>query len=722
MKRIFFNRILKNSLLNFFLPVFSVFSGLMFYVAVIELNSIKTKSEIMRENLLKENRNVIRNTMDQVYSDICFLTEMPEIKEFYSNEEYHTQKLQGIFSSFSRNKELYHQIRLIDTLGWEKVRVDLREGSIVVYNKGQLQNKSNRYYYHKINQLLPDKFYVSAFDLNIEHGVIEEPYVPVLRFGRSISDSVSKSRILFVVNFLGEKMLSELRMNSVSDSLRCLLLNQDGYYLIGPDENEEWRFSFSDSASGRFDLYYPEEWEAMIGKKASGHLKTKNGYFSFLKINLCDYFLERTSPTRNLIPHPCREWMLVSYLGKNEITKTIIKPILTKYLLFSLIGALVLIVFLIFYSNIRVEQLKEREERKLQYQFMNSLIETIPNPIFYFDHIRNAFDCNEAFEHLTGEKRSEIKDLKIEKLFDKSALSKKQKKPHSNTVKISEMRLKYPDGSIHNLLYYKANIISQARRIGLVGVFTDITEIRNTETALRESENKLRLANSTKDRFLSLIGHDLKNPFHAIMGLSHLLKTNYDEISDEDRKNIAENIYASTENTFQLLINLLDWARLQEGKIKVKTEDLELEKIARESIDLVRPRIKEKNLRVTHNIEFDLRVRGDKNMVRTIFRNLIGNAVKFTEDGGKIHVSAKRMLKYVEINIADTGIGINEEDLKYLFRLDKKGTIGSVEGQQGTGLGLILCKEFVEMNQGRIWAESEVGRGSVFYFALPAID
>jgi two-component system sensor histidine kinase/response regulator len=269
------------------------------------------------------------------------------------------------------------------------------------------------------------------------------------------------------------------------------------------------------------------------------------------------------------------------------------------------------------------------------------------------------------------------------------------------------------------VLYNKANIMVDNERIGLVGVFTDITHIRQVEVALRDSEQKLIQANRTKDRFFSIIAHDLKNPFHAILGLSHLLKTNYGIISEDDRRNIADNIHHATENTFQLLINLLDWARLQEGKIRVKPEKLDLHEIADECINLLKPKIAERKLHASLDIDFDIKVCADKNMIRTIFRNLVGNAVKFTEYGGSIHIAARKVLKNVEVMVTDTGIGINREDLRQLFKLDKQGLIHSPDGTQGTGLGLILCKEFIELNQGRIWAESAVGEGSIFYFTLP---
>ncbi len=725
MKNKLFKKTLLKNLVTIFIPVYLVILAVLVYIALIDIKNRKTNDHIIRENLLKENRTILQNTVDQIYSDICFLSEMPEIVHFYDNEPLNAERIKNLFYAFARNRNVYHQLRIIDSVGWEKVRLDLQNDNIIVYNTDQLQNKSGRYYFMALKSLTPGEFYISPFDLNIEHDAIEVPFIPMLRFGKSIIDPENGNRIFLVVNYLGDNMLNQIRNKQVSVNKTCYLIDQKGYYLIGPNPAMEWRFHFSDSLTSNFIHYFPQEWKAIQGLKTSGHFKTKKGQFTFLKFNFCDYFLSQPEPARYLIPKPCREWTLLMHTSKTQYYQLIYAPVLRKYLVFALSAFLFIFIFTWIFSSIRIQQSEALEQRRMHYQFLNTLIQTLPHPIFYINRINNEFGCNQAFELLAGKSKGELKEMRIEKLFQKTKSVKKRKKIKTSgkkPVKISEIRLKYPDGNIHNLLYYKATLLLQEKKIGLVGVFTDITDIKTTETALRDSEYKLRIANRTKDRFLSLIAHDLKNPFHAIMGLSHLIKTNYESISDWDRKSIAGNIYNAAENTYQLLINLLDWARLQEGKIKEIPQKLEIRKIAEENLELMSLKILEKKLQVTVDIDFDLSVIADKNMIKAVFRNLISNAIKFTEENGRIHIAARKMLKHVEISIADSGTGINKEDLKYLFRINKKSAAPGYDVQQSTGLGLILCKEFVEKNLGTIWAESEVGKGSVFYFTLPPAE
>jgi nitrogen-specific signal transduction histidine kinase len=659
--------IFRRYLVTLFVPVFFSILAVLLYIAVSQIRSLLNNEYLLRENLLKRNRAIIQTDLDQVYRDINFLSELSEIKNYYRNVEQNTRSVNNIFKAFSKNRKNYHQVRLIDTVGWEKVRIDFRNEKIHVYSESELQNKSDRYYFQDMKKLGNDDFYISPFDLNIEHGEIEIPFVPVIRFGKAIENELTHERIFLIMNSLGKEMLSQMLKTSELDSAEFFLLNQGGYYMIGPNRQSEWRFHFADSLSGKFAFLFPEEWESIKSMDSGGNLKTKKGYFTFLKVNLSEYFVSRTPFEKSMLSRPRQEWILISYESKEKIFDRLITPILRKFILIALFAGIILLAFTWIFSKNRIQKTNEKEQRALHYQFLNTLVETFPHPIFYIDYVNREFGCNEAFESMTGRNREELRETGIEKLFDLHEPSGVLKEMGGSAVKVSEMSLKYPDDSVHKMLYYKANIMMNSSRIGLAGIFTDISHIHQVEMALRESEQKLIQANQTKDRFFSLIAHDLKNPFHAIIGLSHLLKTNYHQISNEDRESIINTIHQSSENMYQLLINLLDWARLQEGKIQINTERFEILSIVQECMTLFKPKIDEKKLNTRVDMEPDIRVAADKNMVRSIVRNLVGNAVKYTESGGSINISARPVGNKIEICISDSGIGINRNDLKNLL-------------------------------------------------------
>ncbi len=234
---------------------------------------------------------------------------------------------------------------------------------------------------------------------------------------------------------------------------------------------------------------------------------------------------------------------------------------------------------------------------------------------------------------------------------------------------------------------------------------------------LNQTVKKLKQANATKDKFFSIISHDLKNLFNALIGLSGLVADK--RIETEKRDSFVKVLQQTSEKGHNLLVNLLTWSRSQTGKIEFKQAEFNLKDIAADHAEFSRTLASAKKINIFSDIEETTTVFADKNMLDTVFRNLLSNAIKFTPANGSIKISSKQEGDFVEISISDTGIGMQPEDIEKLFRIDvDHKTIGTSD-EKGTGLGLILCKEFVEKNGGAIWVESEEGKGSQFYIILP---
>jgi signal transduction histidine kinase len=245
--------------------------------------------------------------------------------------------------------------------------------------------------------------------------------------------------------------------------------------------------------------------------------------------------------------------------------------------------------------------------------------------------------------------------------------------------------------------------------------------LEETNKKLTESEKHLKEINLTKDRFFSLIAHDLKNPFNALMGFSELLYNNYTDYTQEESKELIKIIYDSSQNLYKLLDNLLQWSRSQLGSIMYSPELFPLHNVVKEEVEMLKPLANKKNVKITLRIEEFMIVWADKNLVAVVVRNLVSNAIKFSSNDDKILIAATEHENHVEISISDTGVGINKEDQDKLFRLDTSFTSRGTADEKGTGLGLLLCKEFVEKNGGTIWVESNEQKGSTFKFTLPSI-
>ncbi len=274
-------------------------------------------------------------------------------------------------------------------------------------------------------------------------------------------------------------------------------------------------------------------------------------------------------------------------------------------------------------------------------------------------------------------------------------------------------------------------LIKSGKIYAIQMVLRDITERKNAELALQESEAQLRETNKTKDKFFSIIAHDLRSPFNTLLGFSEILNDEFDEYSTKEKKRFIGIIYKGLQNTLKLLDNLLYWARSQKGTIAYNPEKINLLVLTNEISELLNQSIENKSIKLINELELNTYVEADRDMLATIIRNLLSNAIKFTNKHGEITiktflVSGKNHNQFVGISVSDTGVGIPKEVQSKIFDIGENTSTKGTENETGTGLGLILCKEFVKKHGGKIWVESEVGNlpggkagGSTFYFTMP---
>ena len=244
-------------------------------------------------------------------------------------------------------------------------------------------------------------------------------------------------------------------------------------------------------------------------------------------------------------------------------------------------------------------------------------------------------------------------------------------------------------------------------------------QLENAHSELILSEKNLQELNNAKDKFFSIIAHDLKNPFNALLGFSETLKQNYKDLSREQIKTYIDIINKSATKLYQLLENLLEWSKSQTGNINYIPEKFKVKEMTDCEIYNLTPNAERKNITIQSDISPNVTAYADKNIISTVFRNLLNNAVKFTYNDGIIIISAKEKKKHIEISVSDNGIGISKIEKKKLFNLDYNITTAGTNDEKGTGLGLLLCKEFVEKSGGSIWVNSKPGKGSTFTFTIP---
>jgi len=244
-------------------------------------------------------------------------------------------------------------------------------------------------------------------------------------------------------------------------------------------------------------------------------------------------------------------------------------------------------------------------------------------------------------------------------------------------------------------------------------------QISEANEALRESEKNLMELNATKDKFFSIISHDLKNPFSSLLSISELMVENFNDTDRDDHRAGFRKINQSVKHLLNLLENLLTWSRSQRGRIKYEPLRFNLSALIQENLNLHRLAAEKKGIILAAQEQEDIFAYGDRDMINSVVRNLMTNAVKFTDRDRKVEVRIDSIGGLLQVNIVDEGIGIPGEYINKLFNIDEKYKGTGTAGEKGTGLGLIICREFVEKNGGEISVQSKPGVGSTFSFTLP---
>lgn len=370
------------------------------------------------------------------------------------------------------------------------------------------------------------------------------------------------------------------------------------------------------------------------------------------------------------------------------------------------------------------------------------LTESELGTIYYYDEKKHEFSLNSW--STKAMKESTIAESQTIYHLDKTGIwgeAVRQRKPIivNDYQAANSFKTGYPDKHITLNKFLMIPVFSNKKIIAVVGVankknnyneadilqltlFLDfvwkVIELKRVESVLEEKNANLIEINAIKDTFFKIIAHDMKNPYISLLGASELLYENAHKYDINKIVTLSKLLNDSAKSGYDMLLNLLDWARSQAGSIMFHPEKINLRELTDKSFSNLIDFAFNKKINLNFDISSNIRVHADKNMLTTILRNLINNALKFTPKGGVVTVCSRNENDSVIIFVKDTGVGINQNDFDKLFRADIKYSQPGTDREGGTGLGLLLCKEFVEKHGGKIWVESEAKKGSIFYFNL----
>ena len=373
------------------------------------------------------------------------------------------------------------------------------------------------------------------------------------------------------------------------------------------------------------------------------------------------------------------------------------------------------------------ETRKAQEELAKERNLLLELINNMPDRIYVKDTQSRFVLCNNALVKLRGKSNPDEvigktdfdlvpHDLAAQYFADEQEIIRSGQ-PLIN----HEESIGYISGGQRWSLATKVPLHdNKGKIIGIVGIGRDITERKHTEEEIKLKNELLQTINAEKDKFFSILAHDLKGPLGAFLGATQVLTEEIQNMTHEEIKEIAVKMKESANNIYGLLVNLLEWSRLKRGMMDFTPEMLNVKQKITSSIEVLAESAREKKIAINYSIPEDLTIYADSHMFETIIRNLVSNAIKFTPKSGEISVSATATPdNNVEIKISDKGIGMSAELISRLFLLFERTNRKGTEGEPSTGLGLLLCKEFIDKHNGKIRVESEEGKGSTFSFTIP---
>lgn len=429
-------------------------------------------------------------------------------------------------------------------------------------------------------------------------------------------------------------------------------------------------------------------------------------------------------------------------------------------------------------ESLNERHLVARKKAEQSDSFNKLLLETIPLPFFYKNLNGEYLLCNSAFEDFFDMNQSEIIGKKVFDIVPKNLAQlfeiKANEAISSNQIKIFETQVITKKGVKDVIVHKLALKADNSDFSGIIGVMIDISDIKRAELEIRElnesleqkvndrtvelnnaiikiesanqklkllnesirieannlallneklakSENELRIANQTKDKFLSIIAHDLRNPIGGMRNTAEAMMKYYQLMTKEDIEKLLNTLFTAANVTLELLDNLLNWARLQAGRIELNYELYFLNESINKVTKIFKSMAESKKIMLNVIFDKEYKFYYDKNSIETVLRNLLSNAVKFTPAGGLIEIGIHPDSKNrnVIVFVKDNGMGIKKENIHKIFKFDETITTLGSSGEIGTGLGLVLCREFVEKHGGRIWVDSEYGKGSTFQFSIP---
>ncbi len=688
-------------------------------------------------NLLEIQHTLFQTALDTTLGDTVILANdagfhLSPLRKGLGGLRSLTQEMQAV----SRQRRVYDQVRYLSATGMEIIRINKTPDGPIIAPKDQLQDKSGRYYFEK-GICLPDHVYVSQFDLNMEQGKVEVPFKPMIRMVAQVKERDGHCLGVVVVNYLGKRLLDNLRGTISPELGKLYLVNDRGEWLIGPTEEDHWAFMFPERRHRSMGTAFPDEWkqiqQALVTATGPGGEKTvttesANGLLSARSVRVLG---EPGSDADLASPVGKAEesWLLILHASP-EIMSSGWGPAI-RMLVLAIVGITAMITWSwsgsIIHRRNAVRALRSSEERhRLLFENMTSgvaLLEQMPSehnapPDFRF------LNVNAAYEALTGDRNEDIAGKTLRQVFAERG------QPDADAICARFMEvvtkgtpLQYEYNFTRRGLEYE--VLAYRPEPGRCAVImSDITERKQVESSLREAKDAAERASAVKSRFLANMSHEVRTPLHGILGILQFLQ---ETATNEEQEEFILTAIRSATRLGDLLTNILELSKMDTGMVTLHPSPFAMTSNVPQILnEMFASMLKEKHLSMAIDIDERIPdvVMADATRLHQILFNLLGNAIKFTDTGGvtleMLLVSPQGAAPYrVLFMVRDTGTGIPQEELPNIFQPFTQIDETLAKRHQGAGLGLAIVHRIVTLWGGELCVDTEPGEGTTIYVVLP---
>jgi PAS domain S-box-containing protein len=689
--------------------------GSVFYFTGVNVqrNSLLGKDDQALELL----HNHLQGDFDEILADTRFVAEEIQASGVLEDvDSFHGERgarLSASLVNFSANSQHYDQLRYIDLHGQERIRVNLNDGKASVVAASDLQNKAGRYYFDQTLEMAKGEVFVSPFDLNLENGKIERPLKPMIRFGTPVFDDSGTKQGIVLLNFYGEHFLALLEKFEGLGFSSTFLVNSEGYYLRGPNEDSEWGFMIPGRKDAKFSKDFGGAWAAIAGA-TSHQAELDSGIFTMRSI--------RWQSGLGQGDHD--GWTLLSYISRAQLDALAASLAYRIWMIVGMVSAALMVAAWLL-SGARLARQNAIQQFLESRKQLSSVVNTARDGILTINEKGQVVFWNSAARSLFHYGEEEAYKLPFDALLapgnsakDLFAAAAADAARDGHEQHLTEFDAVTSNGSVFPAEMSVASWETGAGKFH-TAILRDISGRREAEAVLKQAMIDAEQASEAKSAFLANMSHEIRTPMNGVIGMTELLAST--ELSPQQRK-FVRTIATSGDALLALINDILDLSKIEAGKFDLEIINFNIRSMIEDVTDLLATKAQAQGLAFSGFLDLDVCefVQGDPTRLRQILINLVGNAIKFTESGevairGSLQSETDTEM-VVRFDVRDTGIGIAPEAQAKLFESFTQEDVSTTRKFGGTGLGLSICKKLAEMMGGEIGVESVKGEGATFWF------